>query len=116
MSVEYLGVPERAVERFEQFVAYGAPSCDVCMSLDTEERADIDTAPVWPDSPIFYLRGDCRPAVDFLQTCLCDHHDTPDNRPEGATHRVVADMEYIGDEHHMNSAYAHRAADVEVLE
>ena len=93
-------------ERVESFVAFGRPHCDVCYGLAPEDRPD--EAEFWPSPAIHYLRGDERAAVDFWGVTLCDHHDTPANRPADATHRVVDTPAYIGDEHRMNSAYEHR--------
>jgi hypothetical protein len=86
-------------EHIEKFRSLGHPHCDVCYNLSKEDRPD--EAEFWPEEPTVFIRGDKRRAVDFFAIKLCDHHDTPDNHPEDATHRVIDTPEWVDDEHEM---------------
>jgi hypothetical protein len=102
-------------KRVESFVSLGAPACDVCRDIHYEERPDEGS--FWPDAPIHYVRADKRSAAEFWATTVCEHHDEFDHVPEGATHRVVDEPEYIGDDPDRgNSDTLHHATDVQELQ
>jgi len=102
-----------ATERVEESISYGRPTCDVCRETHHDDRDEAGE--FWPDTPIHYVRNDARRANEFWGKTLCQHHEELNHIPSGATHRVVDNPEYIGDEHRMNSAYKHRVAEVREL-
>ena len=96
----------QVIEKVEGFIAYGAPTCDVCRDIPREERHD--DAEFWPDQAIHYVVAHKRAAHEWWGTTVCDHHDTDEHQPDEATHRVVDEPFYVGDDpDRMNSAYKH---------
>jgi len=96
------------VERAEQFVAYGAPTCDICEGLHKDERPKAGE--FWPEEPISFLDADADAAVDFWNLTVCDHHD-PRDAPDEATHMVRFETDSLED-HRMNSAVGREAIKV----
>jgi hypothetical protein len=101
---------QEAKERYEGLVHYGAPTCDRCYELAASERPA--EGEFWPEAPIVYVRAGVSSMVDWKARTLCEYHDTPEHRPDGATHRLETETEYIGDEHRMNSAFRSHVTEI----
>jgi hypothetical protein len=112
MSIHYNRTP---VQRFEGFIGYGKQTCDDCYRMSPEARDETD-GEFWPTPAITYLNDDADSAVEFFARTTCAYHDTDAQVPEEATHRVIDEQEYVGDDpDRMNSAYTHNATEVEEL-
>lgn len=117
-SIGYKHPADRTVqERIESITSLGSPCCDVCygMHKDDRDEAREEGAEFWPSEVTIWVNVDARALVNWKAVELCPYHDTAENKPDGATHRVKATAEYIGDRpDEMNSA--HRFSDVSVAE
>lgn len=100
-----------AVKRAERFTSLGAPTCDICYGMSSDDRPDAGE--FHPDEPITFLNADADAAVDFFELTVCEHHD-PRDAPEEATH-VVRFETFRKEDHKMNSAVGRRAIEVTEL-
>ena len=106
---------ESVVDRIEGTIALGKTTCDICYRLEADERPD--EGDFWPGVAIHYIRGHERTAVDFWGTTVCEFHDESKHVPEDATHRVLDQNEYVGDNpERSNSAYEHNVIGVTELQ
>jgi hypothetical protein len=104
---------ESVAERLGRLNSFGAPTCDVCYGVESDNRpAEAD---FWPDPMTVYVDVDADSLVDWM-TKVCDHHDTDNQQPTAATHRVRARAVYIGDEHRMNSAHRYEVLSVKEVD
>lgn len=99
---------DAVVERAENFVSYGHPTCDICSGMSADERPE--EGDFWPDEPVSFINADADMAVEFWNLTVCDHH-TPRNAPDEATHYIKFRTFHKGD-HHMNSAVGREAIEV----
>jgi len=101
-------------ERCENTISFGSPTCDICREIDREDRDD--EADFWPNPAIHYIRHGERRAVEWWGVTVCRHHDDFEHVPDGATHRIVDELEYVGDEpDRWNSSYKHNVKNVTKL-
>lgn len=110
MSIEQ----QTPADRLESFISKGLPSCKVCYSLSPDERPD--EAEFWPNQPVHYIKHDEEKAFEWFCQTVCEFHDTAEHIPADATHRLIDDPEYIGDEPDRgNSDYRHKVISKEDL-
>lgn len=102
-------------DRIERTISYGAPTCDVCKEDTSGGRPD--GAEFWPDRAVHYINADAETAVGFWGRTVCEYHDQFDLVLDEATHRVVDETVYVGDDpDRMNSATRHRVAEIQELQ
>lgn len=104
---------ESIINRIERLTSMGPPTCDACLSLDSEGRPE--DGEFWPNPLTIFVDVEGETLVEWMNKTVCDYHNPAIGEGEGiaveATHRVRVRPEYVGDEHH-NGAYRYNVLSV----